>query len=297
MLSRQGEFMARDSRAAATSGEPIEILLVEDDPDDAELTQHALRRMRVSNHVHVCRTGQEALTWLMEVAARGAALPRLVLLDLNLPDMTGAEVVQQIRSDPALVALTVVVLTGAPDDIALFDGQAAGANSYIVKPVDAEDFRDVVGQLGFYWLILNRPPVEVSLPAPRAPRVLYAEDDPSIGRAYALALEAEGFQIDLVADGDQALERLRLERYDIFLLDLHLPTMDGFQVLNELRAAPRLPLPTPVVVILSADDGADTMERVFKLGAISCLSKSEYTPSRLARRLTEWISQSRGRPA
>jgi two-component system response regulator QseB len=127
--------------------------------------------------------------------------------------------------------------------------------------------------------------------------ILYAEDDAAVGKAYTVGLTLAGFDVTHVDDGDQALARLESGHFDLFLLDLYMPGMDGFEILRRLSHSATLRRHTPVVVILSADDTRETMETVFELGAISCLPKSEYTPARLARRLRQWIEESAGRSA
>ena len=138
------------------------ILLVEDNGSDEELTLRALRKGNIVNRVVVARDGAEALDYLF---ARGAHagrnardLPQVVLLDLNLPKLGGLEVLRAIRADERTKVLPVVILTSSREDRDLVGGYSAGANSYIVKPVDFTQFSDAVRQLGLYWLVLNQPP-------------------------------------------------------------------------------------------------------------------------------------------
>lgn len=139
-----------------------EILLVEDNPDDVELTRIAFEEAKVANMLHVVSDGAEALDYLF---ARGkhadrdaAALPSLVLLDLNLPKVDGREVLQAIRSNPATHKLPVVVLTTSAEPFDVEATYALGVNSYIRKPVDFEQFVWAVKQVGLYWLVLNQTP-------------------------------------------------------------------------------------------------------------------------------------------
>jgi two-component system response regulator len=139
-----------------------EILLVEDNPDDIELTRIAFEEAGVANLLHVVSDGAEALDYLY---ARGkhadrdpAALPSLVLLDLNLPKVDGREVLQAIRANEATHALPVVVMTTSAEPFDLDATYALGVNSYIRKPVDFEQFVWAVKQVGLYWLVLNETP-------------------------------------------------------------------------------------------------------------------------------------------
>ena len=140
----------------------IEILLVEDNPKDLELTLHALRKENLSNSIQVARDGEEALEFLF---CRGAYSqrsfdhpPRLIVLDLKLPKVDGLEVLRQIKNDSRTRAIPVAILTSSKEERDLVEGYNIGANSYIQKPVDFNQFRDTVKQLGLYWLVVNQPP-------------------------------------------------------------------------------------------------------------------------------------------
>lgn len=137
------------------------ILLVEDNPDDVELTRIAFREAKIANQLVVARDGAEALDYLFargEHAGRDQAdLPSIVLLDLNLPRVDGREVLQSIRADPRTRSIPVVVLTTSGEPFDIEASYALGANSYIQKPVDFERFVWAVKQVGLYWLMLNHP--------------------------------------------------------------------------------------------------------------------------------------------
>jgi two-component system response regulator len=137
---------------------PIDVLLVEDNPDDMELALHAFRQQRLVNRVRVARDGAEALDLLLGSEASRIERPRLVLLDLKLPKVNGIEVLRRLRADPRTHFLPVVVLTASAQERDLRESYELGVNSYIVKPVDFEKFVDVVRQLGLYWLVLNKTP-------------------------------------------------------------------------------------------------------------------------------------------
>ncbi len=139
----------------------IEILLVEDNAKDIELTLHALRAENLANRVHVARDGEEALQFLADSQheANGITeLPKLILLDLKLPKVDGLEVLRQIKSNPNTKIIPVVVLTSSKQERDLINSYRLGVNSYIQKPVDFEQFRKIVKQLGLYWLLVNQLP-------------------------------------------------------------------------------------------------------------------------------------------
>ena len=138
------------------------ILLVEDSDDDIELTRRALRKNAIQNPLEVVRDGQAALDYLFaegKWAERDVAqLPRLVLLDLQLPRVSGLEVLRRIRADERTRMLPVVILTSSKEERDLVEGYQLGANSYIRKPVDLNQFMEAVRQLGLYWLVINEAP-------------------------------------------------------------------------------------------------------------------------------------------
>ena len=143
----------------------IEILLVEDNSDDVELTLHALRKENLANHIHVARDGEEALEFLFCNGAHTDRSfdrpPRLILLDLKLPKVDGMEVLRKLKGDPRTHSIPVVILTSSKEERDLVQGYGLGANSYIQKPVDFEQFRDTVKSVGLYWLLINQAPVSV----------------------------------------------------------------------------------------------------------------------------------------
>ncbi len=145
------------------SAPAIEILLVEDDPDDVELTLRALRRSGLSNEIVVARDGQEALDFLFCEGAHvgragGDDAPKVILLDLKLPRVSGLEVLRRIKSDARTRAIPTVVLTSSMDLQDVVGCYELGVNSYIVKPVNFERFSAAVQKLGMYWLLINQPP-------------------------------------------------------------------------------------------------------------------------------------------
>jgi two-component system, response regulator len=138
------------------------ILIVEDNPDDEELTLRAFKRNRILNEVVIARDGQEALDYLFgegEFAGRDPNdRPSIVLLDLNLPKVSGLDVLRRLRADPRTELVPVVVLTTSREEQDVVESYRLRANSYIRKPVGFEKFVDAVSQLGLYWLMLNERP-------------------------------------------------------------------------------------------------------------------------------------------
>lgn len=136
--------------------ERAEVLLVEDSPEDIELTLRALHKNVPASRVHVARDGQEALDYLFGDAA--AAPPRVILLDLKMPRIGGFEILGRLKLSPELKAVPVVILTSSREEADVKRAYQMGANSYIVKPVDFDKFAAVLSQVGFYWTVLNEPP-------------------------------------------------------------------------------------------------------------------------------------------
>jgi CheY-like chemotaxis protein len=140
----------------------VEILLVEDNPNDAELTMHALKKAKFGNPLVHVKDGEEALDFVFcrgSFAGRRADdKPKVILLDLKLPKVDGLEVLRQIKGDERTRGIPVVVMTSSREERDVVESYQLGVNSYIVKPVDFQKFIDAVERLGFYWLLLNQPP-------------------------------------------------------------------------------------------------------------------------------------------
>jgi two-component system, response regulator len=138
------------------------ILLVEDNPADAELTLHALRKENVGNLIDVVHDGEEALDYVFcrgQFSSRSMVdSPRLILLDLKLPKIDGLQVLREIKTNPQTRAIPVVVLTSSKEERDMVESYQLGVNSYIQKPVDFNQFRETVKQLGLYWLVVNQAP-------------------------------------------------------------------------------------------------------------------------------------------
>jgi CheY-like chemotaxis protein len=140
----------------------IEILLVEDNPDDLEMALRALAKANLANHIWVARDGAEAMEFIFgEGTHKGRKIehgPRVILLDLKLPKVDGLEVLKRIKTDPRTKPIPVVVLTSSREQRDMVESYNLGVNSYIVKPVNFESFAKAVAELGMYWLLLNQSP-------------------------------------------------------------------------------------------------------------------------------------------
>lgn len=140
----------------------VDILMVEDNANDEALTLHELRKYHLTNRIQVVRDGQEALEYIFctgRYATRDiTAQPHVILLDIKLPFVDGLEILRRIKQDPRTRTIPVVVLTSSREERDLIESYRLGVNSYIVKPVDFDQFKESARSLGMYWLLLNRPP-------------------------------------------------------------------------------------------------------------------------------------------
>ncbi len=137
----------------------VEIVLVEDNAADVELTLNALKKHNLANKVKVLTDGQEAAGYLASACGAGSAgCPRLILLDLKLPKVSGLELLETIRANERTRMIPVVVLTSSAEEKDRIESYRLGVNSYIVKPVEFDSFARAVSEVGFYWVLLNRPP-------------------------------------------------------------------------------------------------------------------------------------------
>jgi CheY-like chemotaxis protein len=140
----------------------VDLLIVEDNPQDLELTLRALRKSNFANRIQIARDGAEAADYVFcegpHAARRISDTPGVILLDLKLPKLDGLEVLKRIKGDPRTKLIPIVVLTSSQEQCDVVESYQLGVNSYIVKPVNFERFSEVVHKLGFYWLLLNEPP-------------------------------------------------------------------------------------------------------------------------------------------
>ena len=143
-----------------------QILLAEDNENDVELTLHALKECRLSNKVTVVRDGAEALDYIYrrgKYSERGSGLPCVILLDIKMPKIDGLEVLKQIKSDPVLRHIPVVILTSSKEDSDRMRSYNQGANAFVIKPVDCQQFHDALKTLGVFWAIVNElPPIKTT---------------------------------------------------------------------------------------------------------------------------------------
>jgi len=141
---------------------PLEILLIEDNLNDAELSLYALRKFKIANHIHHARDGAEALEYVfgpdIDASRTSIQNPRLILLDLKLPKVDGLEVLRKLKANETTRTIPVVVLTSSREERDIIESYNLGVNSYIVKPIDFEQFTEAVRDVGLYWLLLNQVP-------------------------------------------------------------------------------------------------------------------------------------------
>lgn len=153
--------MSNESEATGAAAKWVEILLVEDNPRDVEMTLRALKKRNLANHVRVVKDGAEALDFFFstgaDVGRSPHQTPKVVMLDLKLPKVSGLEVLKKLKSDERTRNIPVVVLTSSQEEKDMVESYRLGVNSYIVKPVDFDKFAEAIGEMGFYWLLVNKP--------------------------------------------------------------------------------------------------------------------------------------------
>ena len=284
------------------------ILLVEDNPDDVELTLRAFRKNNIANKMAIVRDGAEALDFLF---CRGdychrdiADLPRLILLDLNLPKLDGLQVLERLRADERTRLVPVVILTSSKEEQDMIRGYRHGANSYVRKPVDFNAFVDAVRQIGLYWLLINEmPPSNVAVAAQwplrqsrpdmnsKTVKVLLIEDNPDdaalIRRKLGKAVNSR-FTVIPAMKLAEGLEQFSKAAPDVILSDLGLPDSHGLDTVTKILCdAPHIPL----VVLSGFDDEAIAIKAV-QLGAQDYLVKGRIEDAQLERSLFYAIERS-----
>jgi two-component system response regulator len=146
----------------------VEILLVDDNASDVELTVRALRRHKLANSIHIAEDGQQALDFVFcrgEYSGRSFATPpKVIFLDLKMPKVDGIDVLRAIRGDARTKSIPVVILTSSKEQRDVVEGYKLGVNAYIQKPVDFDEFRRVIEQVGMFWLVVNQPPPREAFP-------------------------------------------------------------------------------------------------------------------------------------
>ncbi|MFL6210410.1 MAG: response regulator [Pyrinomonadaceae bacterium] len=240
------------------------ILLVEDDPRDRALILRALKRCNIVNEVVVAHDGVEALDYLFGTGAYAGrdtrVLPQFILLDLKLPNMDGLEVLRGIRADERTRRLPVVVFTSSSEEEDMIKSYDLGANSYVRKPVDFEQFLEAIKQLGLYWLVLNQ-----------VVKVLIVDDHEVVRDGVKKILDEQPGMVTF-GEASTAPEALRLAReqdWDVAVLDLSLGGRSGLEVLQELKKMrPKLP-----VLIFSMYSEEQYARRAFKAGAAGYITK------------------------
>jgi two-component system, response regulator len=134
----------------------VEILLIEDNPDDAGLTIRALKKYNLANHLLHLEDGEEALSFIF--GNEMSTIPKVILLDLKMPKVDGIEVLRKLKSDDKMKVIPIVVLTSSKEERDIVESYKLGVNAYIVKPVDFDKFVKAISEIGFFWLLLNQPP-------------------------------------------------------------------------------------------------------------------------------------------
>ncbi len=267
-----------------TESRPVEILLVEDNPGDVRLTREALKEGKVRNNLHVAQDGVEALAFLRREGRYGEAVrPDLILLDLNLPRRDGREVLEEIKADPQLRAIPVVILTSSQAEQDIVRAYDLHANCYVTKPVDLDQFITVVKSIEDFWFaIVKLPPPEGRDVPDRLVRILLVEDNPGDARLIREVLrEAVSIRCELMHEQrlSGARERCAEGGVDVVLLDLSLPDAHGLRTVTEcLEFAPTL----PIIVLTGLDDETVAVQAV-QAGAQDYLVKGQVESTLLVR--------------
>jgi two-component system response regulator len=276
------------------------VLLVEDSPADVDLMLHALHAYQLPNRVDVVRDGAEALEYLFgtgryEGRADASGL-RLVLLDLKLPLVDGLEVLSRIKMDARTSRLPVVILTSSAEDRDLRAAYRMGVNSFIVKPIDFDQFIESAGRVGVYWLGLNRPDTAAEPEPERVARagrlrVLIADDSTTDAILVEYELGRAGYAVTTlrVDRADSMRSAMATAEWDLVVSDVAMP---GFDALEALRIAREHDRRLPFVV-LSGFVGDGTAQALMSAGADDCLAKDDL--AMLPPRVAELLAAGPGR--
>jgi two-component system response regulator len=272
------------------------VLMVEDDATDIDLMLHAFKSRRLLNRIDVVRDGAEAIEYLFGTnrhEGRHIEKLRLVLLDIKLPMVNGLEVLARIKGDPRTAHLPVVMLTSSSEDRDRAAAYRMGANSFIVKPIDFDQFIEATAQVGAYWLLLNRPTEAcpgAQIPTPGARlRVLIIEDSPTDATLIEYELSRTGYDVSaLRVDSADATEAaLASGEWDLIVSDYAMPSFLAFDALKiALGSGRRVPF-----IVVSGAISDQTVQSVLQAGADDCFSKDDLR--RLAARVAELRSVAR----
>jgi len=269
---------------APIPNQPIEILLVEDNPGDVRLTVEALKDSKLLNRLHIVSDGVEALQFLRHNGRyHDAVRPDVILLDLNLPRKSGHEVLTEIKNDPGLRHIPVTIITTSENETDIQRAYESYANCYITKPVDFSRFMQVVKGFEDFWINIVKLPRFAENRVLGAVRVLVVEDNPADARLITewLGTGKAVFEIEQIDNLAAALSRIEAGRTDVVLLDLGLPDSSGLATLHRVRrAAPQLP-----VVVLSGLDDQELAIQAVRAGAQDFLTKGLHTEELLRRSL------------
>ncbi|ATB40244.1 sensor protein [Cystobacter fuscus] len=291
---------------------PIEVLLVEDNPADADLTREALAESKLLVNLEVVDDGEKAESYLLRLPPYEKAVhPHLVLLDLNLPRRNGREVLRTIRSTPTLKHIPVVVLSSSNTEMDVLKTYGLGANCYVVKPVRFTDFFEIVRIVGEFWFTVVRlPPPELCTgepstpsPLPKLPatpmetplQVLLVEDNPGDADLVREYLEPHpAWTLSVRGTLREALEFAAAQRVDVVLLDLGLPDCQGLNSLEQMVEQ----LPTTPIVVLTGHEGSTLGRVMVRAGAQDYLEKDRLDGNLLTRSIAysverAWASRER----
>ncbi len=271
-----------------------EILLVEDNPVDVMVAQDALTEAKMCNKLHVAEDGEEALDFLYR---RGkyvdAPRPDLILLDLNLPKKSGTEVLAEIKQDPSLLHIPVVILTSSEADKDVLASYSLHANCFITKPVDMEQFTEVIKSIEDFWFTIVKLPVSEETVINKATlKILVVEDNPVDVLWVESRLEeakSARFEITHVESLEEAEQTLGKQKFELILLDLGLPDSQGIETFFRIRSSAS---DIPIVVLTGLYDEAVAIEAVSN-GAQDYICKDRWNAQLIVRSINHAIERHR----
>jgi diguanylate cyclase (GGDEF)-like protein len=267
---------------AGASAKPFEILLIEDNPGDVRLVVEALRQSKLLHRLSIAESGDEALALLRRDSTQvHRVCPDVILLDLNLPGLSGHELLGLLKSDPFLARIPVIVLTGSVADEDVARAYSAHANCYIRKPVDVEQLLTIMQRVGNFWLSVVSLPDTGVTERLGSWRLLVVEDNPGDARLISEMLAQPDLEIVHVERLADALKELSKGTFTVALVDPGLPDSSGLETISTiLRTAPMMP-----VVVLSGQHDEGLALRAIQLGAQDYVVKGSVDGPRLVRTL------------